>query len=241
MGRVIVENAAVAGKSLPPPTDVSWGIPPIVWDGYPNPVDADERSGSTPAGTVHVIPYPTNMAVGELVIACLSDVQQSAAIVLPAELTLLINVQGFQVAGIAGYRRWTGAEGATFTVTRPVGAVLIYHVYRIQNAHLVTPPAASGAGTSGANPGVNVLDPAGWGIEKTLWIATLGVTESNTVTLFPVLYPGQPLQTVLATGAQASSYAQAATVANPAGFWTCSIGNPHFARTTVAVRPRPPA
>lgn len=30
MVRLIVENAAVAGKSLPPPTDVSWGAPPTL-------------------------------------------------------------------------------------------------------------------------------------------------------------------------------------------------------------------
>lgn len=236
MARLIVENAAVAGKSLPPPTDVSWGVPPIVWNGYPNPVDADEKSGVTPSGTSHAIPYPSNMAVGELVIV-LMGIAPNVAWTIPAAITVI----GPATWGRSGWRRWDGTEGATFTVTSSAARIM-YHVYRVQDAHPTTPPEAGGtSGAVAAGPtvlGSTPLNPAGWGTEKTLWIAAIVENNGAVVTAYPAGYPFGHGQQFAPGFTQARAYALAEQATNPGGFWA-GFPSAQAARRVIAVRPRP--
>lgn len=251
MGRVIVENAAVPGKSLPPPTDLSWGG--IPWDGFPGPVDADERSGSTATGLSHAIPYPTHMELGELVIVSLSAGRVPATssdpvLSLPAAVTELASAFRTRVRSTAAYRRWDGTEAATFTVTTAFAAQVIYRVHRVRDAHSVTAPEAA-VGTQGTTgtPFVQLLAPS-WGSAKTLWFATVGNTDGNwPINAWPPAYPERRVQLSIGVPArQGGSYAKIEAASNPEGspggdasqVWTYGAGG-NFVKITVAVRPRP--
>lgn len=121
----------------------------------------------------------------------------------------------------------------------------------IQGAHTSTPPAAGGFanGTeSAADPGS--LNPSGWDVEDTLWIAVAGIGETSTggawggVTAAPAGYSGYADSgtSADAVGAieGAVAFLQSAAASADPGTFTNDTSNVRWGALTIAVRPAPP-
>lgn len=113
------------------------------------------------------------------------------------------------------------------------------HIFaRITGHHTTTAPAIS-AGATGASttPNPDSLNPAGWDVEDTLWIAVYGVDSGN-VTAYPLPDNNQasPTTTSAAYGAVCSD--ELAQASLDPGTFTNSISD-DWRAYTIAIRPAP--
>lgn len=151
--------------------------------------------------------------------------------------------------------RWSdGGESGTISVTQ-AATVTGHAVFVLLSvpAHGLTPPEAGGyaSGTNAAaDPGA--LNPAGWDVEDTLWIAVAGCGETATAGSFTGLAASPPSgysdAAVTAISADVVgglnggvAFRHLAAASEDPGTWAADTSNARWAAATIAVRPRPAA
>jgi len=203
--------------------------------------------GSTASGTSHVIPYPDNLAANQMVIVVLGAwddavVSWPAAITPTAQENNEVRHSGiaFTIAWL-GYRRATGAEGASFTVTTNIATPLLYHVVRVAGAHLTAVPEGQLTGSALTNPTTEGNDPSAWGTEDTTWLTFIAIQHGGGTP--SVGWPtdgGYPEGTTVNKAGNKNQIYQMLTslrstaAAAPIGIW--SGGTLNLIRGTIAVR-----
>ena len=152
------------------------------------------------------------------------------------------------------YKWSTGSETGTFTVTQ-AGTITGHAsmiLLSIPGAHASTPPEAGGraSGTTAA-PDPTALNPTGWDVEDTLWIAVVGCGETATTGSFtgvggaPANY-GDAAQTGITAdvvgGVDALvAFRQLAAASEDVGTPSVDTSNARNAAMVIAVRPAPTA
>lgn len=152
----------------------------------------------------------------------------------------------------AAYKISTGSETGTFTVAQ--AATITGHaamcLLSIPGAHQTTAPEvgtiANGT-TAAADPGA--LNPAGWDVEDTLWIAVRSSGETATGGSFtglstPPADYGDSAQSGISSdvvgGVEGGvSFRQLAAASEDVGAGTCDVSNARNSQLTIAVRPAP--
>ena len=142
--------------------------------------------------TDHYVSMPATVNVGDLLIVVFTN-DGDETVTTPGGWSLLASVAGGpQVRLSVYYKIAAGTEGGT-TVNFVTSAnqQAAAQVYRITDWQGTTPPEISAAatGTSTA-PDPAFLDPAGWGVSNTLWLAVAGQDrgdQSGTLA-YPISY-----------------------------------------------------
>jgi len=142
--------------------------------------------------TDHYVDMPATVNVGDLLIVLFTN-DGSVAVTTPDGWSLLAsNATGTAVRLSVYYKIAAGTEGSTtvnFATSSSEQAAA--QVYRITDWHGTTPPEISTAatGTSTA-PNPASLDPAGWDVADTLWIAVAGQDrgDQSGTTAYPASY-----------------------------------------------------
>jgi hypothetical protein len=159
------------------------------------------------ATTDHNVNMPATVNAGDLLIVLFTN-DRNATVTIPAGWTeLASDTSGQHVRLSVYYRIAAGTEGGT-TVNFITSATeeAAAQVYRITNWHGTTPPEISTAVTgTDASPDPASLDPAGWDIADTLWIAVAGQDRGNE--------PGTP--------AYPSSYTDGTSTLSSTGIGSC--------------------
>jgi hypothetical protein len=142
--------------------------------------------------TDHYVDMPATVNVGDLLIALFIN-DGDATVTTPSGWSLLAsNNQGTEVRLSVYYRIAAGTEGGTtvnFVTSASQEAAA--QVYRITDWQGTTPPEISTAATgTSAAPDPTFLDPTGWGVSNTLWLAVAGQDRGDqTGTLaYPISY-----------------------------------------------------
>ena len=142
--------------------------------------------------TDHYVDMPATANAGDLLIVLFTN-DGSATVTTPDGWSLLAsNATGTAVRLSIYYKIAAGTEGGT-TVNFATSASeqAAAQVYRITDWHGATPPEISTAatGTSTA-PNPASLDPAGWDVADTLWIAVAGQDrgDQSGTTAYPASY-----------------------------------------------------
>jgi len=145
------------------------------------------------------------------------------------------------------YRVADGSEGTTLSITTSVALRASYQTYRVvgqASATFIESDGTQGDGLPGALvPDPPALNPAGWDVENTLWIALACIQtdiDSTTITAVPASYTAirAPDRTQSAGGnAVQGAYRQNAVASeNPTTF---SLTTPdHWQAGTIAIEPR---
>jgi hypothetical protein len=142
--------------------------------------------------TYHYVNMPAMVNTGDLLIVLFTN-DGSATVTTPAGWSLLAsNANGSAVRLSVYYKIAGGTEGGTtvnFVTSASEQAAA--QVYRITNWHGTTPPEISTdvTGTSTA-PNPASLNPAGWDVADTLWIAVAGQDrgDEDGTTAYPASY-----------------------------------------------------
>jgi hypothetical protein len=173
--------------------------------------------------TDHNVNMPTTVNAGDLLIVLFTN-DRNATVTIPAGWTeLASDTSGPHVRLSVYYRIAAGTEGGT-TVNFITSATeeAAAQVYRITNWHGTTPPEISTVVTgTDASPDPASLDPAGWDIADTLWIAVAGQDQGNE--------PGTP--------AYPSSYTYGTSTLSSGGNGCCQT---HSARSILAAASEDP-
>jgi len=142
--------------------------------------------------TDHYVDMPATANAGDLLIVLFTN-DGSATVTAPDGWSLLAsNATGTAVRLSIYYKIAAGTEGGT-TVNFVTSAAeqAAAQVYRITDWHGTTPPEISTAatGTSTA-PNPASLDPAGWDVADTLWLAVAGQDrgDQSGTTAYPASY-----------------------------------------------------
>jgi len=131
--------------------------------------------------TDHNVNMPATIDAGDLLIVFFTN-DGGAGVTTPSGWTQLASAaQGWVVRLSVYYKIATGTEGGTTvnfrTSTNEQAAA---QVYRITNWHGTTPPEISIAVTgTDTTPDPASLDPAGWDVADTLWIAVAGQDQGD--------------------------------------------------------------
>jgi len=127
--------------------------------------------------TDHYVNMPATVNVGDLLIVLFTN-DKNTSVTTPGGWSLLASdANGAnQVRLSAYYKIAAGTEGGT-TVNFVTSAIeqAAAQVYRITDWQGTTPPEISAAATDTSTaPDPAFLDPAGWGVSNTLWLAVAG-------------------------------------------------------------------
>jgi hypothetical protein len=142
--------------------------------------------------TGHYVDMPATVNAGDLLIALFTN-DNDSTVTTPSGWTLLASgVFNNQVRLSVYYKIAAGTEGGTTvdfvtSANREAAA----QVYRITDWQGTTPPEISTAATgTSVAPDPAFLDPAGWGVSNTLWIAVAGQdrAQSGGTLIQPVGY-----------------------------------------------------
>ena len=142
--------------------------------------------------TNHDVNMPATVNQGDLLIVVFAN-DGSASVITPSGWSLLAsNANGNQVRISVYYEISAGTEGGT-TVNFVTSAAeqAAAQVYRITSWHGTTPPEISTAATSTDTiPDPTSLDPTGWDVTNTLWMAVAGQDRGDQAgtTAYPVNY-----------------------------------------------------
>ncbi len=163
--------------------------------------------------TDHYVNMPSTIGAGDLLIVVFAN-DRDATITIPAGWSeLASDTSGPHVRLSVYYRIAAGTEGGT-TVNFITSAAeeAAAQVYRIVNWHGTTPPEISTAATgSDAAPDPTPLNPAGWDVADTLWIAVAGQDRGN--------QPGTP--------AYPASYTDGKSTLSSGGNGGCRVHSAH--------------
>jgi len=142
--------------------------------------------------TNHYVNMPATVNAGDLLIALFTN-DGSSTVTTPAGWTALAsNNRGIAVRLSAYYKIAVGDEDSTtvnFVTSASQEAAA--QVYRITNWHGTTPPEISTAATGiSTAPDPASLNPAGWDVADTLWIAAAGQDRGDQegTTAYPASY-----------------------------------------------------
>jgi len=142
--------------------------------------------------TDHYVNMPATINAGDLLIVLFTN-DGSATVTTPAGWSLLAsNARGTAVRCSVYYKIAVGDEdGTTVNFVTSANEQAAAQVYRITNWHGTTPPEISTAatGTSMA-PNPASLNPAGWDVADTLWLAVAGQDrgDQSGTTAYPASY-----------------------------------------------------
>ena len=153
----------------------------------------------------------------------------------------------------AAYKVSTGSETGTFTVAQAAtvtgGASMV--LLAIPGGHNTTPPEATAIAT-GTGAGINAvsLNPTGWDVEDTLWIAVGGSGETSGtgawggMTSAPTNYTNYadaatPDTSTIGECEIAVAFRTSAAASEDAGAFTYDTSNTRNVALTIAIRPAP--
>jgi preprotein translocase subunit YajC len=143
--------------------------------------------------TDHYVDMPATVNAGDLLIVLFTNNDGSATVTTPGGWNALASTaNGSAVRLSIYYKIAAGTEGGT-TVNFATSAneQATAQVYRITDWHGTTPPEISTAATNtNTRPDPASLDPAGWDVADTLWIAVAGQDrgDQSGTTAYPSSY-----------------------------------------------------
>jgi hypothetical protein len=195
--------------------------------------------------TNHYVNMPATVNAGNLLIVLFTN-DGDATVTTPAGWSLLAsNAANGAVRLSVYYKIAAGTEGGT-TVNFVTSAAeeASAQVYRITDWHGTTPPEISTAatGTSTA-PNPASLDPAGWDVADTLWLAVAGQDRGNQsgTTAYPASYT-DGISTLSSDGTGScrthSARRVLAVASENPGAFTIPVSE-EWVAFTIAVRPEP--
>lgn len=135
---------------------------------------------------------PGGIQSGDLLLA-VSSFDSNTTVAWPSDWTEIKDETGnaLAVSVACAYKRATGNESGTITVTTSTAQGGAVQILCIRNAHKTTAPEVStGVSAATANADPDSLNPAGWATEHTLWIAAMGNDGDVAVTAGPSGYYG---------------------------------------------------
>jgi len=195
--------------------------------------------------TDHNVDIPAMVNAGDLLIVLFTN-DGNANVTTPVGWTQLAsNASGAAVRLSVYYKIAEGTEGGT-TVNFVTSAAeqAAAQVYSITDWHGTTPPEISTAATgTSTRPNPASLDPAGWDVAETLWIAVAGQDrgDQGEPTAYPASYTdGISTLSSNGTGSCRTHSAQrvlAVASENPGAF-TIPVSE-QWVASTIAVRPKP--
>lgn len=202
---------------------------------YPVIADQDTTSGTvTSNSSSWTLTYPTNIAAGDLLIAVLSaDGSGSSSLPTGDGWNFSSWVAGSSGANYLQIHRnkAPSALSGTFTATMGASEQGSWLIYRIPSgtwhggdasSTVATDGSATSTGSPSANPDPPSLNPNGWDVENTLWLAFMGADTSRTVSAYPIGFTN--------TGSLVSGGSGGATLG-----WGRSEGAPVVSKTYIGV------
>jgi len=207
-------------------------------------------STTTFTGTSATINYPSDLASGDIVLAAFSLDDDTRSVNTPSGWTLLLNQGGNGDTTdddnrmFIFYRRATGFDGPTFSVTLPTSSRTAVWVGRVTGVSQVSNPEAAGSGSESGgttNPNPPSLT-ASWGSANNLWLVIGGFRAFSgsgpTVSLFPTNYANSQSVTSYTSNRVTVAVATrnlAAATENPVTFTISTVAS--TATATVVIRP----
>jgi hypothetical protein len=191
----------------------------------------------------HYVNMPTTVDAGDLLIVLFTS-EGPATVVTPAGWTKMAsNSYDWYVRLSAYYRIAAGDEdGTTVNFETSSDQEAAAQVYRITNWHGTTAPEISTAATdSRAAPNPAPLNPAGWDVENTLWIAVAGQDRGDQTgtTDYPAGYT-DGISTLSSAGTGSCRTLSArrvlATASEDPGAFTIPVAD-EWVAFTIAIRP----
>ena len=196
--------------------------------------------------TDHYVGMPATVDAGDLLIVLFTN-DGGATVTTPSGWTQLASTaNGSAVRLSVYYKIAAGTEGGTTVnfVTSANEEEAAAQVYRITDWHGTTPPEISTAATGTSNrPNPASLDPAGWDVADTLWIAVAGQDrgDQSGTTAYPAYYTDGistlSSDTTDSCRTHSARRVLAAASENPGAF-TIPVSE-EWVAFTIAVRPAP--
>jgi hypothetical protein len=141
--------------------------------------------------TDHYVDMPATVDAGDLLIVLFTN-DGNATVTTPGGWTELASDDNTAVRCSVCYKIAVGDEdGTTVDFVTSASEQAAAQVYRITNWHGTTPPEISTAAKStSTHPNPTSLDPAGWDVADTLWIAVAGQDRGDQTgpTAYPAYY-----------------------------------------------------
>lgn len=227
------------------------GLPPPAGGGemaFPS-IRSSAFTADTSAEDAHPVDLPASVQAGDLLIVFSFSGHQDVWTwdnTTAGSWTMLWHVDGWNgdagggIQFFAHYKWADGTEGGkTLTLGGLSSRVYAHRAFAIQGTHATSPPEYAltihGSVNSGSPPALN---PTGWDVEDTLWIAVAGV-DVTTITGFPSGYSdtGQTSSSGSSRlGTVGTAFLESAAASQDPG--TFSFGATQTAVTvTVAIRP----
>jgi hypothetical protein len=191
----------------------------------------------------HYVNMPSTVEAGDLLIVFFANDRNESVTTPGGWIELASDTSGPHIRLSVYYKIAAGTEGGT-TVNFITSAAeeAAAQVYRITNWHGTTPPEISTAATgSDAAPDPTPLNPAGWDVADTLWIAVAGQDRGDQTgtTAYPASYT-DGISTLSSTGTGSCRTLSArrvlATTSEDPGAFTIPASEQWIA-FTIAVRP----
>jgi hypothetical protein len=200
--------------------------------------------------TTHAVPYPTvsgGILAGDIVLCFFGVDVGTNTITWPGTFTAVTGC-GDQDAGTGvnitsrggvAYRRCTGGESGTFTVTVGTTEHASAITVLVRGAHATSVPEGAFAASNAANPDPPNLTPS-WGSDADLWFAAAICDAAVVASAAPSGYSNLDSQLGDASAASVSiaSRTNTASSEDPGAF---TAATEQFASFTIAVRPAPSA
>lgn len=213
------------------------------------PIVASEASSSQSTNTTtHTVTMPSGVASGDLLVAAIEfDGRPVRSGQIIDNWTEILNTSdsGDGVSLYAYWKRATGSEGSSQTISTDVAQCSSHKTWRITGDNTGTVPAS--AVFQGSSPGTSAdppsLNPGSWDVEDTLWLALVASDDGSiTVTGFPGSYTntGQVNADGSTDGVTLGwARRENATASENPGAFTLSSATP-FCTATIAIRPALP-
>lgn len=139
--------------------------------------------------TAHLVNMPAVVDADDLLIVLFTN-DGNATVTTPSGWTQRFSVPVNSGERLSAYfKRAVGNEdGTTVNFVTSANEKAAAQVYRIKGHHATSDPEAGTATNAlNSNPDPPALDPVGWGIEDTLWIACFGGIPTD-ITAYPTNY-----------------------------------------------------
>jgi hypothetical protein len=151
------------------------------------PVVAGVNTGQD-VGADYVVPLPSSIVVGELLLAVLA-LDNTPAVTWPADWAVVFDTQtGSTVRLYIAYKFALGDEGASITVTGGTGSDESRSwCARITGAHATSAPENASAAGLSSSPDPAPLTPT-WGAADTLWLVAGDFNDAVAINSWPPDY-----------------------------------------------------
>ena len=212
---------------------------------FPQVSDADTQSGvQTSNSTSWTCTFPTNIAAGDLLLAFFGIDGAGPRTASATDWSNLVSEASDGSASLdVLYKDAVGTETGNFTATISGSEQGCWRTIRIPAASwwgvVAEGVAVANTTGSGLTPDPSSLNPSGWDIEDTLWIAAAASDHGDTTyTLFPLNYTNTSAQESGGAGGAALGIARlesAVASENPGAFTTDASEG--WVADTIAIRP----